>query len=495
MSVANGSGYNEPYRPQFHFSAPANWINDPNGLVYAHGVYHLFYQYKPEGAEGTLHWGHATSRDLFHWQHQPLAIYPHPVLGVPFSGSAVVDSRNTAGFKQADGDPDVLVAVYTHASVHGQVQSLAYSRDQGASWQEYAQNPVLSNPLNPDYRDPKVIWHDPSQQWVMVLAEGDHVGLYTSPNLRVWTHRQAIGKAEWGGFGLCEMPDFFPLPVEGSTESSESPEIRWVLLVGVGKQAPNGGIGTGYLLGQFDGQTFTPDNPHTLLWYEFGPDHYAGQSWSDTPAGRRINIAWMDNWRYASRLPTSPWLGSMSVPRELRLLHTAAGIRLANRPVPELGHLVQHSYPLADARTTDMQHLTDHLPELCCLDYTLEWEQANPPADIGLLWCSAAGDRVRLSYQPAQGQLRLERASVAALALPPEAVQPVLAQLPTLPEKLSLQVVLDRGSIEVFADGGLASITALLFPAAELRQLSLVVAGGEGALVAGQVGVLARVWA
>ena len=251
--------YQEAHRPQFHFTPEANWMNDPNGMVYYDGEYHLFYQYYPDSTVwGPMHWGHAVSTDLTHWEHLPIGLYPDS-LGYIFSGSAVVDWDNTSGLGK-NGQPP-MIAIFTHHDPIGekegridfQYQSIAYSNDKGRTWTKYEGNPVVSNPGIRDFRDPKVIWDAASEQWIMVFAAWDHVKFYGSKNLIDWQHLSDFGK-EWGTHaGVWECPDLFPMQVEGTNEQ------KWVLLVSINPGAFNGGSGTQYFVGHFDGQGFSLD--------------------------------------------------------------------------------------------------------------------------------------------------------------------------------------------------------------------------------------------
>ena len=309
------------FRPQFHFTPPYGWMNDPNGLVFINGEYHLCYQYFPYGNKwGPMHWGHAVSKDLHSWYHLPPALVPDDT-GMCFSGSAVVDWRNASGLFDGCEQPGVL-AFYTSciAPTDGtdgiQNQSLAFSKDGGFSYEKVAQNPVIENPGIPDFRDPKVIWHEESQHWVMVVTEGQENGFYRSKDLQGWEKTSVFGQNEGAHDALpWECPDLFPIHLEGSNEN------YWVLIVGVQGGSYAGGSGTQYFIGQFDGLAFA--NHHSaedILWMDFGRDYYAAQTWSDTQPNERVAIAWMSNWQYANEVPTQHWRSAMSVPRQLTLV-------------------------------------------------------------------------------------------------------------------------------------------------------------------------------
>lgn len=329
--------YTEPYRPQIHFSPQAHWMNDPNGLVYFQHQYHLFYQYYPESTVwGPMHWGHAISKDMIHWKHLPIALYPDK-LGYIFSGSAVVDVKNTSGLGRNGKTP--LVAIYTNHDPEGekkgsdtyQNQSLAYSLDAGKTWIKYNHNPVLKNPGIKDFRDPKVSWYEPQQKWIITLATQDHISFYSSKNLIDWKKESEFGKTIGAHGGVWECPDLFPLNDQGKKV--------WVLLVSINPGGPNGGSATQYFTGEFDGNVFTPYKTDTR-WIDYGPDDYAGVTWSNT-GDRKVFLGWMSNWLYGTSVPTDKWRSAMTVPRELSLLNKNGNYYLQSKPVKELNTLNQ----------------------------------------------------------------------------------------------------------------------------------------------------------
>jgi fructan beta-fructosidase len=298
--------YKEEHRPQFHFSPPQKWMNDPNGMVYFNGSYHLFYQYYPDSTVwGPMHWAHATGSDLVHWKNEPIALYPDS-LGYIFSGSAVVDKKNTTGFGKNGKIP--LVAIFTHhdPKTEGRTdfenQSIAYSLDEGKTWTKYAGNPVLKNPGIVDFRDPKVMWYENRQKWVMTLATKDRVTFYSSPNLKEWKKESEFGEKVGAHGGVWECPDLFSLDFNGKT--------YWVLFVSVNPGGPNKGSATQYFIGEFDGSKFTPLDTDAR-WVDWGADNYAGVTWSNT-GNRRIFLGWMSNWQYAQVVPTQKWRSAMT---------------------------------------------------------------------------------------------------------------------------------------------------------------------------------------
>ncbi len=330
----------EKYRPLIHFSPKNNWMNDPNGMVYYDGEYHLFYQYYPDSTVwGPMHWGHAISTDLVHWEELPIALYPDD-LGYIFSGSAVIDWNNTSGLQKGDHPP--MIAIFTHHDPKGekeegnitfQYQSIAYSNDKGRTWSKYEGNPVIPNPGIRDFRDPKVFWHKETGKWIMILAAADKVMLYSSTNLKEWAFESDFGENAGSHGGVWECPDLFKLKLEDTEEE------KWVMLVSIGSGGKNGGSATQYFIGDFDGKSFTPSNDMTKpLWLDYGRDNYAGVTWSDIPQedDRRIFIGWMSNWQYAQVVPTENWRSAMTLPRSLHLIKSFDQYRVASRPVKEL---------------------------------------------------------------------------------------------------------------------------------------------------------------
>ncbi|MEY2692639.1 MAG: Levanase precursor [Bacteroidota bacterium] len=329
------SYYRESFRPQFHFSPEAHWMNDPNGLVYYKGIYHLFYQYYPEDIVwGPMHWGHATSSDLTHWQHQKIALFPDK-LGYIFSGSVVVDEQNSSGLGTAEHPP--MVAIFTYhnmelekaGKINTQSQGLAYSLDEGKTWTKYVQNPIIPNPNVKDFRDPKVFWNTKTQRWHLTLVAGDHAEFYESKNLIQWTKTGTFGQGYGAHGGVWECPDLFKIPVEGSKSE------KWVLLISVNPGAPKGGSGTQYFVGDFDGKTFTTPQKEAQ-WIDQGMDNYAGVTYANAPNEQRIFIGWMSNWLYGTKTPTQKWRSAMTLPRKLSVHKKGTCYQLRSQVAPQM---------------------------------------------------------------------------------------------------------------------------------------------------------------
>ncbi len=471
--------FDEPTRPQYHFTPPAHWMNDPNGMVYYQGEYHLFYQYYPGGFTGAggrfadplkwgpMHWGHAVSRDLVRWEHLPVALYPdtapgeEDIRGMIFSGSAVVDWNNTSGL----GQGEVLVAFYTLADVapgDGQRQAIAYSTDRGRTWTKYAGNPVLPNPGRQDFRDPKVFWHEPTGRWVMILAVHDRVELYTSADLKSWTYASEFGDGH-GARGLpWECPDLFPLPVNGDPE-----QTKWAMLVSVGQGAPYGGSGTQYFIGDFDGRQFTSDNPaDRILWLDYGRDNYAGVTWSDHPdnARQRLFIGWMSNWDYANDVPTTHFRSAMTLPRVLTLKSFPEGVRLVTRPLPALATL-RRQPELLKLRDLRLDGSLD-LPPGETLEIEAEFRLEGNAAEFGFRLRQGGGCETVVGYSPDAASLFVDRSRSGSFAFKNDRGRHA-APLEPDDGVVGLHLFLDRTSVEVFGNGGRQVITGQIFPPPE----------------------------
>jgi fructan beta-fructosidase len=450
------------YRPLLHFTPAFGWLNDPNGLVYQDGEYHLFYQYYPhDSVWGPMHWGHAVSTDLLTWAHLPIALAPD-ALGMCFSGTAAIDYGDKSGlFDGKDG----LLAYYTIAAEKRpddadfpQSQGLAYSHDNGRHWTKYSGNPVIANPGLQDFRDPKVFWYSPSQRWIMVVTTGQQVSIYRSTDAKSWQFSSSFGD-EHGAHDerAWECPDLFEMNIEGSAER------RWILIVGVQREAYAGGSGTQYFVGQFDGERFIDDYAlGTVLWLDHGRDFYATQTWADIPQsdGRRIALAWMSCWPYANHTPTQSWRSAMSMPQELMLKPTNDGLRLHHAFIHEL-----------DAAHVTTQALADKTYAVSASLLQTEWEAA-----ARLTLNVALDDNSSLSLTPLQGTQLILTTQDGLLTLRcrrfgargDETYEQQFPHDYTLAlganRKISLDLLLDRSSVELLLDDGRYAVTNLAFP-------------------------------
>jgi fructan beta-fructosidase len=471
--------YHEPYRPQFHFSPKGNWMNDPNGLVYENGTYHLFFQQNPTApVAGNIHWGHATSTDLVHWQQQLTALPPDS-LGLIFSGSAVLDAQNTSGLGQP-GRP-ALVALYTSHSEKKEKlgrqdvenQSLAYSLDHGQTWTKYAKNPVLKNQGSRDFRDPKVSWYAPGKKWLMALSAHDHIEFYSSKNLLAWTKESDFGRTLGAHGGVWECPDLIQV-------KDEQGKPHDVLIVNMNPGGPNGGSATQYFVGTFDGKTFRATLPGTH-WLDYGPDNYAGVTWTNLPAGSAPTlIGWMSNWNYGQQVPTSPWRSAMTVPRTLRLRSVQGGLQLASQPIAGLAKLYDTPVTLNNVTINDPYDLGKQL-KITTGRYRLSFTV--PQAQTWAIALSnTAQEQVLIGYDHAKKAYYIDRSKSGNVTFAPTDkgyTQVARAlRLATGPTQ-EITLLVDAASAELFADGGLTCMTGIFFPTRPLTSLTLQ---AEGAL-------------
>ncbi len=441
LMLGSAAGYNQPYRPQFHFSPQRNWTNDPNGLVYFEGEYHLFYQYNPFGDTwGHMSWGHAVSRDMVHWQELSVAL-PEENGVMIFTGSAVVDNRNTSGF--CVGGKPCMVAVYTgHTPRKGsvpalQTQNLAFSNDRGRTWTKYSGNPVLNLKLS-DFRDPDVFWSAESSRWIMAVSlPNDHkIRIYGSPDLKRWENLSEFGPAGTTA-GQWECPALFRLLADGDPSKA-----RWVLKVGLNPGSLQGGSGEQYFIGRFNGTQFVNDNPPSLsLWSDYGKDCYCALTFNNLPPSRPVvMLGWMNNWQYADKLPTNPWRGQMTIPRELALKTFPEGIRLVQKPARALTSL--RARPIQNPATGSFEIQTAL--------------QMNGAAEAGWRIAGKDGNYTLIGYDGAKQEVFVDRTHSP---FPSRTSAP----LHLTNDRLNFQILVDRNSIEVFAGDGRVAITNLFF--------------------------------
>ena len=462
------------YRPNFHFTPKANWMNDPNGMFYLNGTYHLYYQYYPDGnVWGPMHWGHATSTNMIAWEEQPIAIYPDD-LGLIFSGSAVVDVNNTSGFGKDGIVP--IVAMYTYHNMKGeqageldfQTQAIAYSLDEGMTWVKYDKNPVIPNSGIKDFRDPKVIWDTDHSKWIMTLAAGDKVLFYSSLNLRDWILESSFGAAFGQHDGMWECPDLFPIKVSGQDET------KWVLLVSINPAAPNGGSGTQYFVGDFDGQKFTLDTDFkqqlqqdSAVWLDYGRDNYAGVTWSNIPKkdGRKLFIGWMSNWEYARDVPTETWRSAMTIPRELKLKKNEKEFVLSSAPVTELSKYVSKTI-VKETLTVNNQKTIITKSEIDLSRVRIQLEMNHLKSDkYDFTFQNSFGDRLSFGIDNIKKQYYLNRQNSGKVTFSDKFANTISkAPIKNPSNMLKIEVLVDKTSIEVFYNDGETIMTEIFFP-------------------------------
>lgn len=460
--------YHEMYRPQIHFSPKQHWTNDPNGMVYYKGIYHLFFQYYPDSTIwGPMHWGHATSKDLIHWHQEPIALYPDS-LGYIFSGSAVVDYNNTSGFGKNGQVP--LVAIFTQSDPKGakakrndfQNQSLAYSLDEGKTWIKYGHNPVLKNPGIIDFRDPKVMWYKPGKKWVMTLATKDRITFYSSHDLKSWKKESEFGKDIGAHGGVWECPDLFTIEDKGKT--------IWVLVVNLNPGGPNKGSATQYFLGDFDGNKFIPNSTETK-WLDYGPDEYAGVTWSNT-GNRKIFLGWMSNWMYANLVPSVRWRNAMTIPRELHIKHVGKQMYVASEPVEELNKIQSNQISLQNvtvAKSIDLTKLTKK-------DITIPFRlnlSLEEVKDFSIILSNNLGEKLVVGFDKNLNQYFIDRTNSGKVNFQNEFTAKHTAPRLTENQKRNISIIIDESSIELFADDGLSVMTAIFFPGKPYNQIKI----------------------
>lgn len=433
--------YNEQYRPLIHYTPAKNWINDPNGLIYVDGTYHLFYQYNPMGNDwGNMSWGHATSTDLIHWTEQPVALTKDE-LGDIFSGSAVYDKDNTAGFGKG-----TIIAIYTSSGAHQQ-QSMAYSTD-GINFTKYENNPIIANSTEADFRDPKVFWYEEGHYWVMALAMGwkYSIQFWKSTDLKNWsklsdfsTPHIECNRGQW------ECPDLIRMKYNG--------EDKWVLIVSTNPGGPVSGSGTQYFIGDFDGVNFIADEYDYPLWLDYGMDNYAGVTWSNTPDNRHILIGWMNNWNYAGSVPVSPWRSAMTLPRELKLVTYEGKPLLANTVVSEIETIAGEWQEVAN------ESLNINGP------YQLRLE-IDITQDGTFSLANESGEYIEFLVSAATRKLITHRTSTTgdigfstSFSIPS-----IKSPFNTAENTITLDMFVDQSSIEIFTADGIMAQTNIVFP-------------------------------
>lgn len=455
-SQADSNPDDKKFRPAYHFTPPSQWMNDPNGMVYYEGEYHLFYQHYPDSnVWGPMHWGHAVSTDLVKWEHLPIALYPDE-LGYIFSGSAVIDHQNTSGLGTEETPP--MIAIYTYHDPIGaknneidyQTQGIAFSVDKGRTWTKYQQNPVIPNPGIRDFRDPKVSWMEEFDKWVMILAVKDHVNIYSSPDLKTWTKESEFGQEIGAHGGVWECPDLFKLTDQNGVE-------KWVMLLSINPGGPMGGSATQYFIGSFDGTTFTADD-EVIRWIDHGADNYAGVTWSNIPEddGRRLFLGWMSNWQYANIVPTYEWRSAMTVPRELLLRDTERGHEVHSRPAAELAQMEKQTLPLQDS------------PEIKEQVYLLTME-TDPGKNFECILANDMNEQVTIGYE--NGTFSFDRSNSGITDFEKGFGVKHEVDFSDLSIE-NVKIYVDRASMEVFINDGERVMTEIIFPNKPLINIS-----------------------
>ncbi len=460
----------EKFRPVYHHTPAYGWMNDPNGMFYKDGVYHLYFQHNPYGSTwGNMTWGHSTTTDLVNWNYEGLAIKPD-AWGAVFSGSAVVDYDNTAGFGK-----NAVVAFYTSAksSPWGdtQSQSMAYSLDNGKTFVKYAYNPVVTSSKR-DFRDPKVFWYAPDKHWVMILAGGQEMDIYSSKNLKDWKYESSFGAKQGAHGGVWECPDLVELPVEGTKEK------KWVLICNINPGGPFGGNAAQYFVGTFDGKKFVNESPTQTKWMDWGKDHYATVTFSNAPGGRCIALGWMSNWQYQTVLPTLQYRGSNTIARDLTLYRQDGELLLRCTPSPEIEKARMQKVSVPSFKVSDSYDLASLL-EGNDGAYEIDMTIKNSGASkIMFTLSNDKGEKVNMYYDIMRKQFVMDRSESGkvdfSVDFPAVTVAPVYDT-----DNIRLRLFVDRTSIEAFGEGGKFVMTNQVFPTEPYNKMSFVSVRGN----------------
>jgi fructan beta-fructosidase len=455
MSDSFDMANKECFRPVYHHTPVYGWMNDPNGMFYKDGVYHLYFQYNPYGSVwGNMHWGHSTSSDLMHWKFEGSAIVPD-AWGAIFSGSCVVDHENTAGFGKG-----AVVAFYTSAKSTPwgdvQSQSMAYSLDNGKTFTKYEGNPILTSSER-DFRDPKVFWYAPGKHWVMMLAVGQHMEIYSSVNLKDWKKESEFGAMQGAHGGVWECPDLVEIPVEGTRQK------KWVLICNLNPGGPFGGSAAQYFVGSFDGKTFVNESPTLTKWMDWGKDNYATVTWNNAPDGRCVALGWMSNWQYANNVPTRQYRSANTIARDLTLYRVGEELYLKSTPSPEVkkARAEKVSKPSFNvAGEYEVASLLDDNKGAYEVELVIQNQGASK---IAFCLLNEKGEKVSMYYDLARRQFVMDRSESGTVDFSKDFPAVTVAPADT-DKELTLRLFVDRSSIEAFGEDGKFVMTNLVFP-------------------------------
>lgn len=456
LSDTFDSSNRETYRPVYHHTPMYGWMNDPNGMFYKDGVYHLYFQYNPYGSMwANMTWGHSTSTDLTHWTYEGTAIVPD-AWGAIFSGSCVVDKDNTAGFGKG-----AVVAFYTSAKSTPwgdvQSQSMAYSLDNGKTFIKYEHNPILTS-TERDFRDPKVFWYAPGKHWVMMLAVGQEMQIYSSDNLKEWKKESSFGAMQGAHGGVWECPDLVEVAVEGSKEK------KWVLICNLNPGGPFGGSAAQYFVGSFDGKKFVNESPTQTKWLDWGKDNYATVTWSNAPAGRCIALGWMSNWQYANNVPTTQYRSANTLARDLTLYRAGGELYLKSKPSPEIKKARAEEKKISTFEVKGNYEVASLLADnkgAYEIEMTIE-NKGTSKIDFSLM--NEKGEKVAMYYDVVRKQFVMDRSASGIVGFsrdfPAVTVAPVRNT-----DQIHLRLFIDHSSVEAFGEDGEYVMTNLVFPA------------------------------
>ena len=439
----------EKFRPVYHHTPAYGWMNDPNGMFYKDGVYHLYFQYNPYGSMwGNMHWGHSTSTDLTHWNYEGVALAPD-AWGAIFSGSCVVDKENTAGFGK-----DAVIAFYTSAkpSPWGDVQSqsMAYSLDNGKTFTKYEHNPILTS-TERDFRDPKVFWYAPGKHWVMMLAVGQHMEIYSSVNLKEWKKESEFGAMQGA--------------LEGTSQK------KWVLICNLNPGGPFGGSAAQYFVGSFDGKEFVNESPTQTKWLDWGKDNYATVTWSNAPEGRCIALGWMSNWQYANNIPTLQYRSANTIARDLTLYRSGEELYLKSTPSAEIKKARTDKVSVPSFRVSGQYEVKSLLPSNEGA-YEIEMTLNNAGASkITFSLLNDNGEKVTMYYDVLRKQFAMDRSESGEVSFSKDFPALTVAPVEDTKGDIRLRLFVDRSSVEAFGEDGKFAMTNLVFPSAPYNRM------------------------
>lgn len=473
----------ELYRPNFHFTPKKGWMNDPNGMFFKDGYYHLYFQHYPDGNTwGPMHWGHAISTDMITWKEMPIALYPDEK-GYIFSGSSVVDVNNSSGFSKNGIEP--IIAMFTYHDMKEekagkndyQSQAIAYSLDEGKTFIKYSENPVIKNPGIKDFRDPKIVWDPIHNQWLMVLAAGQKIMFYSSSNLKDWNLESDFGDGIGAHGGVWECPDLFPMAVQGTDE------IKWVLFVSINPGGPNAGSATQYFVGDFDGTHFKLDpsfekdlsnSEHKSIWIDYGRDNYAGVTWANIPDtnGRKLFMGWMSNWDYSQKVPTFKWRSAMTVARSVELRKIDNNYKLVFQPVKELSNYRSIKYKKDAIAIKRTEKIIDSKSiNLASTEINFKISDLKN-SGFNFKLSNKQGDILIFGYDNTNNNFFIDRRKTGNIKFSEKFANRVsLAKRTSINPNLEGKIILDKTSIELFFDNGETVMTEIFFPKSPFSEL------------------------
>ncbi|WP_010249322.1 glycoside hydrolase family 32 protein [Myroides injenensis] len=460
------SNNREEYRPEYHYSAPFGWINDPNGLFYKNGVYHLYFQHNPFGTKwGNMSWGHASSKDLIKWENHPVALLPDE-MGEIFSGSIIIDKENNALLGS-----DMTLAFYTSAK-ENQVQCLAYSNDNGITFTKFNENPILKDEDKKDFRDPKVFWHNGTKKWIMALATGQSITFYSSSDLKGWERLSEFGKGIGSHKGVWECPDLFEL--------KSGKKKKWVLLVSINPGGPNGGNATQYFLGDFDGHTFTADPLSYPLWLDYGRDNYAGVTWHNCPKNNKTYIGWMSNWDYANDLPTQHFKNVMTLPRTIDIATFNKQLILKTYPIKEVKKLRIEKKDFSTRLLNRMFIIKSFLEDnQGAYEVILEFDIVeNTTSSVSITLFNENNEKLNFNLDLRKYLLTTNRSASGITKFNKKFSQgDIIAPLEKT-NRYKIKLYIDKCSSELFLNKGKIASTNLIFPSEPYNNIRIDVSDG-----------------